>query len=113
MTDFTDEQLHKIIKLVVDKVTDAHYDNTSKDREMFSNTVADIKKDIREMKQTMGGMQKSIDEITPMLNEYKDAKITEEVLAKKGKIVVKWAGALATIGGGVYIIKQFFIWFLK
>lgn len=113
MTDFTDEQLHKIIKIAVEKVTDVHYDNTSKDREMFSNTVSDIKKDMKEMKKTMEEMQKSIEEITPMLNEYKDSKITQEVLAKKGKMAIKWAGALATLGGGVYVIKQFFIWFLR
>lgn len=74
-----------------------------------------------QIKKTVNGkidrIQQNFDEnmkeIAPLIKDFKDAKITEEVLAKKGKKVVKWAGTLATLGGGAYAIKQFFIWFLK
>lgn len=72
---------------------------------------------IQTVKTTVNGkidrLQDDVSEIKPLLKELKDAKIGRQFVAGWFKKTAVWAGIISTIGGGVYAIKQFFIWFLK
>ena len=83
----------------------------AKHREELSSLVT------QQIKVTVNGkidrLDKKLDELAPVLEQYNENKIVEKRDSKRGASAVKWAGALITIGGAIAIIKVFLINFLK
>lgn len=51
--------------------------------------------------------------IEPVEHKFSHDKSVEELRKEDTKRLLKWTGVIAALGGAVYIIKQFAIWFLQ
>lgn len=94
------ERFKDEIAIVVQKqiqiTVNGKIDNLKKSQETFHKEMNDFMK-----------------KLEPVEHKFAHDKSVEELRKEDTKSLLKWTGIIAALGGAVYVIKQFVVWFIR